>query len=250
MEFYYHFVKFKIFLPIIRLLSFLFKNQTKFKTNEFNYVVPENFDSITKFLMRFNIYEKKERSLLNDMFDDTDVIEAGAGVGLISMYIKKKIDKKKLIMVEPNTKMNEIIINNFLINNFKKEDINILNYGLSNTERQNVIFQKFESDMANTISNETLDYNLKKQNTETIETISINSIVKKYNLKKFQLILDIEGEEVNVIKNNNEWIDNCNCILLENHLPKIKLNELNNYIINKGFKIVQKKENVFLFKKF
>ena len=212
--------------------------------------MPENFDSITKFLMRFNIYEKKERSLLNDMFDDTDVIEAGAGVGLISMYIKKKIDKKKLIMVEPNTKMNEIIINNFLINNFKKEDINILNYGLSNTERQNVIFQKFESDMANTISNETLDYNLKKQNTETIETISINSIVKKYNLKKFQLILDIEGEEVNVIKNNNEWIDNCNCILLENHLPKIKLNELNNYIINKGFKIVQKKENVFLFKKF
>ena len=61
-------------------------------------------------------------------------------------------------------------------------------------------FPKFESDMANTISNETLDYNLKKQNTETIETISINSIVKKYNLKKFQLILDIEGEEVNVIK--------------------------------------------------
>ena len=60
MEFYYHFVKFKIFLPIIRLLSFLFKNQTKFKTNEFNYVVPENFDSITKFLMRFNIYEKKK----------------------------------------------------------------------------------------------------------------------------------------------------------------------------------------------
>ena len=52
--------------------------------------MPENFDSITKFLMRFNIYEKKERSLLNDMFDDTDVIEAGAGVGLISMYIKKK----------------------------------------------------------------------------------------------------------------------------------------------------------------
>ena len=104
--------------------------------------------------------------------------------------------------------------------------------------------------MANTISNETLDYNLKKQNTETIETISINSIVKKYNLKKFQLILDIEGEEVNVIKNNNEWIDNCNCILLENHLPKIKLNELNNYIINKGFKIVQKKKMYSCLKNF
>ena len=71
-----------------------------------------------------------------------------------------------------------------------------------------------------------------------------------YNLKEFQLILDIEGEEVNVIKNNNQWMDNCNCILLENHLPKVRLEELNNYIINKGFRIIQKKENVFLFKKY
>ena len=46
--------------------------------------------------------------------------------------------------------------------------------------------------MANTISKETLNYNLKKQNIETIETININNIVKKYNLKEFQLILDIE----------------------------------------------------------
>ena len=68
----------------------MFKNQTKFKTKEFDYIVPENFDPITKFLMKLNIYEKKERSLLNNMFDNTDVIEAGAGIGLISMYIKKK----------------------------------------------------------------------------------------------------------------------------------------------------------------
>lgn len=228
----------------------MFKNQTKFKTKEFDYIVPENFDSITKFLMKLNIYEKKERSLLNNMFDNTDVIEAGAGIGLISMYIKKKIKNKKLIMVEPNIKMNEIIINNFLINNFNKEEINILNYGLSDSERKNVPFQKFESDMANTMSKETLNYNLKKQNIETIETININNIVKKYNLKEFQLILDIEGEEVNVIKNNNQWMDNCNCILLENHLPKVRLKELNNYIINKGFRIIQKKENVFLFKRY
>ena len=45
-------------------------------------------------------------------------------------------------MIEPNTKMNEIIINNFLINNFKKEDINILNYGLSNTENSKMLFSK------------------------------------------------------------------------------------------------------------
>ena len=250
MEFYYHTIKFKIFLPIIRLLSFFYKNQTKFKTNEFEYIVPIGFDPITKFLMKFNLYEKKERSLLSEMYDNTDIIEAGAGVGLISMYLKKKNKNKRLIMLEPNIKMNPIIKKNFNINNFNDEDVHILNYGLSNEEKKNVPFQKFESDMANTISQETLDYNFKKQNIEEIETISINTIIKKYNLNEFQLVLDIEGEELNVIKNNNGWLNNCKCILLENHLPKKKLDDLNNFIINKGFNLIKKKENVFLFKKF
>ena len=60
MEFYYYIIKFKFFLPIIRLLSFFYKNETKFKTNEFNYFVPKHFDPITKFLIKFNIYEKDD----------------------------------------------------------------------------------------------------------------------------------------------------------------------------------------------
>ena len=225
----------------------MYKNETRFKTHEFDYFVPKDFDPITKFLMKFNLYEKKERSLIKHMSNDTDIIEAGAGIGLISMYLKKKIGKKKLIMIEPNKKMNNIIEHNFKINNFNESEINILNYGLSNDEKQGVSFQKFESDMANTISNETLDYNFKKKTTETINTISINYIIKKFNVNEFQLVLDIEGEELNVLKINNNWLSKCKSILLENHLPKDKLNDLNNYVIKKGFKIISKKENVFLF---
>ncbi len=234
-------------MPIVRLLSFLFKNETKFKTQEFEYVVPLNFDPITKFLMKFNIYEKKERSLIKHMLDNTDIIEAGAGVGLISMYLKKKIKNNRLIMVEPNIEMNNIIKNNFLINNFDKEDIHIMNFGLSDSEKKGVEFQKFESDMANTINKDTLEYNFKRKNVEKIDTISIDTILKKFDITNFQLVLDIEGEEVNVLNKNNEWLKDCKSILLENHLPKEKLNELNNSIINKGFKIIKKTENVFLF---
>ncbi len=231
------------------MLSFLFKYETRFKTKEFIYVVPENFDPITKFLMKLNIYEKKERTLLKLMKNDTDIIEAGAGIGLISMYLKRKIKFNRLIMIEPNKKMNEIIKKNFLINNFHNSDIHILNYGLSDSERENVTFHKFESDMANTISQDTLDYNLKIKEADQIDTISIDKIIEKYNIKKFQLVLDIEGEELNVLRNNNKWMDNCSSILLENHLPKVKLNKLNQYVVSKGFQIVKKKENVFLFVK-
>ena len=103
--------------------------------------------------------------------------------------------------------------------------------------------------MANTISKETLDYNFKKKNTDRINTITIDYILKKYEIKNFQLVLDIEGEELNVLKKNNNWILNCQSILLENHLPKKKLDELNNFVIQKGFHIKDKKENVFLFVK-
>ena len=114
--------------------------------------MPITFDPITKFLMKFNIYEKKERSLIKYMDNNTDIIEAGAGIGLISMYLKKKIGNNQLIMVEPNQEMNNIIRGNFKTNNFNEDEVIILNYGLSDEEKQNVLFQKFESDMANTIS--------------------------------------------------------------------------------------------------
>ncbi len=211
--------------------------------------MPKDFDPITKFLMKFNLYEMKERSLVKKLSDNLDIIEAGAGIGLISMYLKKKIKKKKLIMIEPNIKMNSIINENFILNNFSNEDIIIENFGLSDQNKKNIPFQIFESDMANTISTESLDYNFRKKDSELIETICINSIVEKYGLLKFQLVLDIEGEEINVLRKNNNWLENCHSILLENHLPKKKLIELNNFLISKNFNIVDKKENVFLFSK-
>ncbi len=198
--------------------------------------------------MKFNIYELKERSLVEKMLKDIDIIEAGAGIGLISMYLKKKTSDKNLVMIEPNKKMNGIIKKNFTLNGFSEDQIIIENYGLSDEIRNNVPFQKFESDMANTISVESLDYNFRKKDTDYIDTININSVIAKYDIKKFQLVLDIEGEEANVLTKNNEWLKNCRTILLENHLPKEKLLELNNYILSQNFQIVDKKENVFLFK--
>lgn len=227
----------------------MYKNDIKFKTKDFIYEVPLDFDPITKFLMKFDIYEKKERTLLKKMLPDTDIIEAGAGVGLISMYLKKKIKNNRLFMIEPNIEMNQIIKKNFKLNNFDEREINLLNFGLSDNEKVDVPFFKFESDMANTVSTETLDYNLKKKDMTKIDTLSINSIINKYNIQDFQLVLDIEGEETNVLKKNNDWMKNCKSILLENHLPKIKLKELNKYVVSKGFKIIDKKENVFLFVK-
>jgi hypothetical protein len=61
--------------------------------------------------------------------------------------------------------------------------------------------------------------------------------------------MDIEGEELNVLTKENKWIKNCLSILVENHLSNPDLKKLNKYIENKGFKLIDSKENVYLFMK-
>ena len=249
MQFYYYFIKFKIFLPLIKLISHLYKNKINFKNKDFDYRIDEKFDNISKFLMFHDLYEKIERRLIKFLDDDLDVIEAGGGIGLISMYIKQKIKNKKLIILEPNERLNNIIKNNFKINNFTNENFILLNYALSDETDQIVNFQKFESSMANTISKEVLDYNFKKTESTKVKTLSINEIIKKFNLKDFQLVLDIEGAELDVLTKNNDWLLNCKKILLENHFEKERLNYINNYLLQKKFQLIKKNENVFLFSK-
>ena len=84
MEFYYYWLKFKLLLPIVKFLSFFYKNQTIFKNKDFIYFVNNSVDPITKFLMKFDLYEKKERKLINNLLNNLDTIEVGGGIGLIS----------------------------------------------------------------------------------------------------------------------------------------------------------------------
>ena len=184
---------------MIKVISYLYKNKINFKNNDFIYRIDEKFDNISKFLMFHDLYEKKERKLIKSLDDNLDVIEAGGGIGLISMYIKKKIKTKKLIILEPNERLNNIIKNNFKINNLINDNFFLLNYALSDEANQVVEFQKFESSMANTISKEVLDYNFKKTETIKVKTTNIDKIIKDFNLKNFQLVLDIEGAELEVL---------------------------------------------------
>lgn len=242
-------IKFKILLPIIRLISFVYRNNIIFSTKEFIYQVPKNFNSISKFLMRFNLYEKKERSLVSKLLNNTNIIEAGGGIGLISMYLKKKVANKKLVILEPNRKMNDLILNNFEINKINLKNIKILNYALSYKNKKKERFFTYEIDMANSISKKNQNYNFKKKKTEFVDTISLNSLIKKFKINNFQLVMDIEGEELNVLTKKNRWIKNCLSILVENHLSNPDLKKLNKYIENKGFKLIDSKENVYLFMK-
>ena len=165
------------------------------------------------------------------------------------MYLKKKVANKKLVILEPNRKMNDLILNNFEINKINLKNIKILNYALSYKNKKKERFFTYEIDMANSISKNNQNYNFKKKKTEFVDTISLNTLIEKFKINNFQLVMDIEGEELNVLTKENKWIKNCLSILVENHLSNPDLKKLNKYIENKGFKLIDSKENVYLFMK-
>ena len=245
----YVWIKWKLFSPLIKFFSILFIKQEIFKNKDFTYYANKNVDPVTRFLMKFNLWEKKERNLISQIYENIDTIEAGGGIGIISLYIKKKIKDSKHIILEPNEDFHDTIKKNFETNNLNKNNLFILNLALSNENFSNITFFDFISPFTNKINLDSLEYTKKTNKNKIVNTVSIPKILEDYKINNFQLIMDVEGEEYNIIKKNNEWLKKCKCILYECHHTKNKLNSIHKTLFDFGFNLIKKKENVYLFKK-
>lgn len=71
-----------------------------------------------------------------------------------------------------------------------------------------------------------------------IESISVNTLMKTYNLEKIDLIkIDIEGAEMDLLKANTEWLEKTENIIIELHLP-YTIEELRKDLEPFNFKII------------
>jgi FkbM family methyltransferase len=230
-----------------KLLDIIFFFLKKFNADNLVFCGNKHTDGFVKFLMFFNLYKKNERKLVKYLFSDLDTIEAGGGIGLVSMFLKRKIGNKKLIILEPNKFNHKTILKNFKSNSLAINPKNILEYGIRDYDQKNAKFNLYKSNFANSFSDNSIykDSFAKKKASIKINTISIPSLMKNFKIKKFQLVIDIEGGEYNLIKNNNNWMRHCKAVLLENHLDENKTKEM--FSILKGNKFIYKKNQVIVF---
>jgi FkbM family methyltransferase len=242
--------KSKIVFTLLRILSFLFKKKKLFKSNKFSYVCNELTSNIIKLLMFFKLYEREEIKIVKYLDKNIDVIEAGGGIGLISLYIRCQIgNKPKHLILEPNKFNHKTIKKNFLLNKVSFTKTKIYPCALSDLDGKKVVYHIYESNFVNTISYTKSSNKFKKISQEIIETISINKLVKYNKIDKFQLVIDIEGGEFNVLAKNNEWLKKCNLIFFENHLSKIKLKKIFFILKKNNFDNIICSNNIYLFKK-
>jgi FkbM family methyltransferase len=140
------------------------------------------------------------------------IVDAGANVGLASLYFANKYPESKIIAIEPEKKNFEVLLKNVapypniialnaaLWN--KKGLINLVDPGLGSWG-----FMTEES------SQDALGCYL-----HSVEAVSIDSLIDKFQLPGINILkIDIEGAEKEVFADTSAWIGKVDSIIIELH---------------------------------
>lgn len=142
------------------------------------------------------------------------IIDAGANIGLTSLYLNKKYPNVKIIAIEPEQSNFEILEMN--CKNYK--NIVLLKRALSNQENLNL--NVIDKGFGNWGFTTEINDNTSSQNVvNTIKTITIDEVIKENNLEYIDLLkIDIEGAEKELFASNyKNWIPVTKCIVIELH---------------------------------
>ncbi len=157
-----------------------------------------------------------------------------------------------------------IDVNQFSINLFnmaRKDDLNI-NLAISNKKKKVKLYYRKKINMLNTTKKEIAKiYFQKGFNKRIVNANTLNSVLRKskYKNRKIDFLnIDVEGEELNVLRslNFNQYKPKLICIEIHNqedtnnqHAHYLQKNLIYKFLIKKKYEIIWHKEFSFIFKK-
>lgn len=155
--------------------------------------------------------------VLEQSDENSVIVDAGANVGLFSLYMLPKV--KELYCIEPMTEHSDVL----------------LSLGVGATIIKKALCN-YDGTATFTINNNNTTCNKIGNGDVTVETTTLLSVFDEYNLQKIDLLkLDVEGAEKMVILEDEtvgEALKRCKVVFIECHTPPWgDVNE--NDIINK-----------------
>ncbi|MCG8344568.1 MAG: FkbM family methyltransferase [Chlorobiales bacterium] len=142
------------------------------------------------------------------------IVDAGANIGLASIYFANKYPDTRIIAIEPE-KSNYLILKKnvepysnvtpvFAALWHTNEEINLIDPGMGKWG-----FMTEESDSVESIQGEFC---------HRVKAITVDELIHTYNLEKIDVLkIDIEGAEKEVFSNTSSWIDKVESIIIELH---------------------------------
>ena len=136
------------------------------------------------------------------------IIDAGANIGLFTIYIKTRFPKARVICLEPDP-------DNFiqLEKNLRPyNDVECLQAGLWNCNTRLRVLDKYNMGKWAMAVEPTTDH-------RGIESLDMDTLMKRFNLNRLDVVkIDIEGSEKAVFAHNYErWLERTDMIIIELH---------------------------------
>lgn len=175
------------------------------------------------------------------------IIDAGANIGMASIYFAAKYENAIIIAVEPEEENYKLLKRN--TENYK--NILTINAALWNSSGE---ISLFAADFTSTLGymTETNKSALKSsyEKRQLVKAVTIEEIMYQYNIGYIDILkMDIEGSEKEVFESCRNWINKTNSIIIELHENMKKGCNRSFYCNTNGFDNEWKKgENIYLTK--
>lgn len=188
--------------------------------NVFNFP-PSAFPFLTRSMLLFDVYEKSERELVDCyLTEDDSVLELGACLGVMGVCVSKRIKRdNKHLVVEANP-----FLIPYLYQNRKQNGGNFqILHGLVGDGMFG------EINLGDTaLTTTSYDAPTDTSSTFQVPTVDIDSLQKKYG-RFDSLIMDIEGSELDLIRNHLKDFEGFKKLIIEFH-PEVYGTKAQNYL--------------------
>lgn len=235
--------------PVGNFLASIYNNKIpslKLKGLKFD-CSSEQISPHTKAQIFFGIYESAEYRFCNKYIPaSANIIELGSSIGLISSFVSQTKAPKNIVAIEANPELIPVINANFALNRVK--NYKIINKAIGLDKSENLWFSKGSDNTTGVISDKQSDGAAKVQCT------TLSDIVTQEDFGGYVLICDIEGGEVDILKDKNNGLSSCDLIIMEIHWTEradrtYSVDEIADDIIAIGFKVLDRFGNTFVFSK-
>lgn len=161
----------------------------------------------------WGLYESAEIRFINRYLDGSvDVVELGSSVGGVSCVIAKKLHHgRKLICVEANPNIIDLLKRN-LTNNAHSKEVKVIHGAICYEGSSQVEF---------IIGSDHLSSHLvsagKNTSTARVSAVRLSEILEQEAIRKYCLVCDIEGAEIQLFVHDSTAIRNCKTLIIELH---------------------------------
>jgi FkbM family methyltransferase len=202
--------------------------------------VPDNTIPEIKSKIFLGTYEYAEIKLLKKYIPkNNSVIELGGSIGVVTKHIQNNIDKENIIIsVEANPKLLVFIQKN-TSDSSEYAKVFIENAAICNSDK--VFFDVSDSDTRNNKIN--------NDGGILVNGINITKILEKYSIKDCSLVVDIEGEEHDLVEYDKNGLRYVKNLIIEMHGEIETINNTLNKLELLGFKKIDRIHQTYYYRR-